>query len=304
MSNKSNLPQKSVNDISEINLRNLLIEARDILTAPKPILFKKFGNRQLTEDVKRIGLINEYLENLVKSGQSLVRLNVDAITSMEKIQLLAQTELDQLRSNAKKAKNNLEYEDSSYEFDIKKLQNNIKALDFEIASKRLNLEEQEFELKKREDEHKMSIKEREQALIERERESQQRIKESDQIIKENELDSQNRINIAEASMYLDRMRFHDESKFNKSFITLYNKISQELKMENITPSQTLILISLFSKNPSSKFEDVDANREMILEQLKKMKQDTAYRRAEAKDKRLDNEVKIYKMKKEEIDIDG
>jgi hypothetical protein len=79
------LPVKSNVDISEINLHNLLVEARDILTAPKPILFKKFGNRQLAEDVKRVGLINEYLGNLIKAGQSMVRLNVDAITSMEKI---------------------------------------------------------------------------------------------------------------------------------------------------------------------------------------------------------------------------
>ncbi|MHB8581205.1 MAG: hypothetical protein ACYDA4_15285 [Ignavibacteriaceae bacterium] len=304
MSNNKNLPQKSVNDISEINLRNLLVEARDILTAPKPVLFKKFGNRQLTEDVKRIGLINDYLENLISAGQSMVRLNVDAITSMEKIQLLAQTELDQLRLNAKKAKNNLELEDSNNEYDFKKLQNNITALNYEIKSKQLTLNEQEFELKRKQEEHKMNMREREHDLAERERESAQRIKESDQQIKENELDSQNRLNVSEALIYIEKLKANNESKFNKSFITLYNKISQELKLENITPSQVLILISLFSKNPATSFEDVDMRRKKFEEELKKMKQDTAYRRSEVKNKRLDNEVKVYKIKKEELDIDG
>jgi len=176
-------------------------------------------------------------------------------------------------------------------------------LSHEFEVQKIELEKQTFELEKQKEEHKMSIKEREQHLVEKERESQQRIKESDQQIKENELDSQNRINISEANMYIDRMRFRDESKFNKSFITLYNKISKELKMENITPSQVLILISLFSKNPASKIEDVDMKRRLLEEELKKMKQDTSYRKAEAKDKRLDNETKIYKIQKEKMDID-
>lgn len=298
-----NLPKKSDVNLSEINLRNLLVEARDILTAPKPIFFKKFGNRQLEQDVKRIGLINNYISNLVQAGQSLVRLNVDAITSMEKIQLMAQTELNYYKLEAKKSSNNLVLEDSEFEYSIKALKNNIQDLTYQINSKKLLLEEQEFALKAKKEEHEMSMKEREHNLKIREMELEQRIKESDQQIRENELDAQNRLNMTEVHIYIEKLKADNESKFNKSFITLYNKMSEELKLENITPSQVLVLISLFSKNPAANYEDVDAKRALFNETLKKMKQDTAYRKAEARDKRLDNEVKVYKMRKENTDLD-
>jgi hypothetical protein len=44
-------------------------------------------------------------------------------------------------------------------------------------------------------------------------------------------------------------------------------------------------------------------RKKFAEELRRMKQDTSYRRAEARDKRLDNEVKLYKIQKEQMDID-
>lgn len=298
MDNNNNLVvSKTEIDLSVIDLTTMVSELNNVLTTSTPIFFKGWGNQRLELDVERVRLINQYIQGVIATGQSFIKLKVDAVVSHEKIKMLAQTELNELKLKAENSELNLKLLNEEYELKITKLITTKKKLE-------LDIETLEFEIKKNKEEHEMSLREREQTLKQQILEFEQRKKESDHKMHEDSLESENNRNISEVYRYIAKLKADSDDELSKTFISLYNKMSEELSLENITPSQVLILISLFSRNPVTSVEDVEMKRKLFEEELKKMKQDTQYRKSEVRNKRLENEIKIYKIKKEQTEIDG
>src|ERR1035437_9244173 len=79
----NNLPDKKEKeiDLSTIDLNGLVAELQRVLTSPAPIFFKGWGNMRLQLDVDRLGLLNDYIQNVMAAGQSFVRLKADAVIS-------------------------------------------------------------------------------------------------------------------------------------------------------------------------------------------------------------------------------
>ena len=106
--------KKEIN-LSEVNLQSLVAELQNTLTSPTPIFFKGWGNRRLEIDVKRVELMNDYIKNVIATGQSFIQLKADALISYEKIELLAKKELFELKNQAEAAEYNFKLLNEKYE---------------------------------------------------------------------------------------------------------------------------------------------------------------------------------------------
>ena len=137
---ESNLPSKREINLSEVNLQSLVAELQNTLTSPTPIFFKGWGNRQLKLDVERAGLINEYIQNVIATGQSFIKLKADALISFEKIELLAKKELYELKSQADMAEGDYKLLNDKYEYTLTKLKTDTEKMKIEIENMRLQQE--------------------------------------------------------------------------------------------------------------------------------------------------------------------
>lgn len=120
-SNKENSDDKREIDLSTINLQSLVANMQQMLTSPTPLIFKGWGNKRLELDVKRINLMNQYIQNIIATGQSFIQLKADALISYEKVQLLAKKELFELKSNADGAELDYKLLNDKYEHQLTKL---------------------------------------------------------------------------------------------------------------------------------------------------------------------------------------
>lgn len=275
-----NLPTKKEINLSEVNLQSLIGELQNTLTSPTPIFFKGWGNRRLELDVERVRLLNQYIRSIADTGQSFIRLKVDALISYDKINHLAHTELNELKRQSIISDNNLKLLQDKYENELTALKTDTELMKIRLEKERIELQRQQDELQRDKDRHQMEMAERETAKEER------------------IMDATNRKNINETHIYLEKWQAKFDGKVKKQVIELYKKIVQDLDTENITPSQTLILISLFGSGVTSSIEDFDMKRKLAEETLNKMKQETAYKKAEAKSKFTEAEVLNFKYERD------
>ncbi|MHB8581036.1 MAG: hypothetical protein ACYDA4_14425 [Ignavibacteriaceae bacterium] len=270
-----NLPTKREIDLSTVDLQSLVGDMKQMLTSPTPIIFKGWGNRRLELDVKRVGLMNEYIQNVIATGQSFIQLKVDAIVSYEKIEQLATKELNELRIQAAESEFGLKLLNKKYENELTKLTT-------ETERMKLDIEKLKLQLRIDKERHEMDMK-KEGAAIEDSRAILQ--------LQNDKLEAEN---------YCMIIKTKDESRIRNKVADLFNKIIKNLQLDNISPSQVLILISLFGSGNTANVEDFETKKKLMEETIEKMRQENEYKKQEVKDKYYDVEHKNYKYQKERM----
>lgn len=255
-------------DLGEVTLQGLVAELQSTLTSPKPLIFKGWGNRRLELDIERVRLMNDYINAVIDTGQSFIRLRADALISYEKIQLLAETELNQLKARARRSVLDLLLLEEKYLFELTELRARTERLELELQEYRNNIRFQG-------ERHSMELLERRYFI-------------------KNSRDSHTlEYMIKEAEVYVLKLKAVSDVSIRDKVSELFDKIIRELNIGSITPTQALILTSLFGKGGS--FQDFESEKKILDQMVEKYKQETEIKRQEAKEKFLDNEHKIFKL---------
>lgn len=84
-------------DLSQLTLAALTEKMAYEMTKPGPIFFKGWGNNSLRLDVERVRIIQEYIESVRSTADSLMELQADSFLSFEKIKALTQEKRNQLK---------------------------------------------------------------------------------------------------------------------------------------------------------------------------------------------------------------
>lgn len=263
-------------NLSDITLENLVAELQSTLTAPRPLIFKGWGNKRLKLDVERVRLFNDYIKAVAETGQSFIRLQADAIVSYEKIQSLAHIELNELRASVRKSALDLLLIEDQYQLEVTRIRTQTARLELEL--KQLN-----NQLGYEQDRHKMDMLER-KYLIDNSK---------DRFTLE--------MMIKEAEVYCLKLKTKSDVSVRDKIGDLFEKIIRELNIGNITPTQALILTSLFGKGGT--IQDFESEKRILDQMIEKAKQETEIKRQEAKEKFLDNEHKIFKLEMDKRNFD-
>jgi hypothetical protein len=115
---KDDLPTKREIDLSTVDLQSLVGDMKQMLTSPTPLIFKGWGNRRLELDVERVRLMDKYIQNVIAAGQSFIRLKADSLISFDKIKLLANKELYELRKDSEGAEYDLKLLTEKYQSEL------------------------------------------------------------------------------------------------------------------------------------------------------------------------------------------
>jgi len=263
-------------NLSEITLENLVAELQSTLTSPRPLIFKGWGNKRLELDIQRVRLLNDYIEALAETGQSFIRLQADAIVSYEKIQSLAHIELNELRARVRKSALDLMLIEDQYQLEVTRIRTQTARLELELQqlNNQLGFEQ---------DRHNMDMLER-KYLIENNK---------DRFTLE--------MMIKEAEVYCLKLKTQSDVSVRDKIGDLFDKIIRELNIGNITPTQALILTSLFGKGGA--IQDFESEKRILDQMIEKAKQETEIKRQEAKEKFLENEHKIFKLELDKRNFD-
>ena len=146
-----NLPAKKEIDLSTIDLQSLVVDLQRVLTSPTPIFFKGWGNKRLELDARRVDMMNMYIQSVIATGQSFIRLKADAVISYDKIKLLAEKELNGLRQQAAESEFGLKLLDKKYENELTKLTTGTDIMILEVEEKKANIRRLNAEAKQEEE---------------------------------------------------------------------------------------------------------------------------------------------------------
>lgn len=270
-SNNNNLPVKREIDMENISLKSLVGELQRVVTSPAPVFFKGWGNRRLELDIERVELMSDYIDAVAEAGQAFIHLKADALISYDKIQLLASAELATLRKSAREAEYSLGLLDSEHQLELSEINHKVISLNNDLEKQKLEIEKSKLEflfkqneLQRESDNHNQDMRERDAELI-----------------------SNRNKNALE--YHIMSLKANDESRLSGIKAVFYDNLIKELDLHNLTPSQVLIIINLFSNNSISSIEDFEKSRRIVDEEIRKMKEETEIKRQEARTKFWQNE---------------
>lgn len=236
----------------------------------KDDLIKKYNDNEIDITSMSMEVLKRELEGVLNTPKPVFfktfgnnRLQLDS----ERIGILNDAIQNTIRANSSLAQMEVE-KAFNHEFFTELSKKNIAELKSQISH-------MEYDLKDRE----MSLKEREAQL---------EIK---------NLESINFRNKIEAETYAMKLKSTDESKLSELTAKLYDKIISEMNIENITPSQTLILLSLFGRGKVDNIEDYEMKRKMMEQEIMKMSQEVEGKKEQNKSAFLDNENKKFNFER-------
>ena len=160
-------------DLSKLTMSALTRKMAFEMTKPGPVFFKGWSNRRLELDVQRVQIIQQYIESIRSTGDSLMELQADAFLSYEKIKLLTEEKRYQLKKRVVDSKIALDFAKEEYTHRIEMMRLERENIKEDILMKKALREKTQTEslvLKMRaEAEYKLMIarglKERQIALI-------------------------------------------------------------------------------------------------------------------------------------------
>lgn len=274
----SNLPAVRELNVYEFTMQQLNEQLLYELTAPKPLIFKGLGNKRLQLDVDRLWILHEYIQATLAIQQSLGDLRVEEAISYEKFEAFSKIQINELKEKVRKSELSLLIIEDQYIKEQTKLRTDVERMKIDLVmlkdSRNMAL-----------DNHKMSLEERRFAMADRE---------TVLLYQKNKL---------EAEEYCMKLKAVSDSSINEKVVALFDKIITELSLDRITPSQVLILVSIFGKGGSNSVDDFETNKKKVEQQIEIMKQDTEILRQESRQKFYETEQQRFKLKKFEMDFD-
>jgi hypothetical protein len=132
-------------DLSSITMETLVKKMAFEMTKPGPIFFKGWGNRRLELDVERVRILGAYVDEIRRTGSSLMELNADAALSYEKIEKLTQIKRNELEEQLKRSEVNLDFVSEEHKHRVRKME--LDNAEQEARIRLMNAEAQEIELR-------------------------------------------------------------------------------------------------------------------------------------------------------------
>lgn len=264
-------------DMSEATLAELSRQLTNCLTAPTPIIFKGWANQRLMLDVERVRILVEYINVIRDAGDSYIKLKADSLISFEKIQILANTELNMLKTSEIVSEIALMKAKKDYVIEVENQK-------IELESKKLDLDSRRNEIEYANDNHKLEVKDKELDLM---------IKQNMALLETDKRTAENRILILKAK---------DDSRLKRKVGDLFDKIIEDLRVDNITPSQVLLLVNMLGNNPINSFDDYESKKRMIDAEIDKMRQEAEIKKQEVRTKSYEADHKLFKMELEKLNL--
>lgn len=101
-------------DLSQLTLSALTRKMAYELTKPGPVFFKGWSNNRLMLDVERVRIMQQYIESIRSTGESLMELQADAFLSYEKIKSLTEEKKYQIQKRVVDSKIALDFAKEEY----------------------------------------------------------------------------------------------------------------------------------------------------------------------------------------------
>ncbi|RPI19220.1 MAG: hypothetical protein EHM58_02565 [Ignavibacteriae bacterium] len=112
-------------DLSKMTMETLVQKMAFEMTKPGPVFFKGWGNHRLELDVERVRILGNYVEEIRKTGSSLMELHADAALSFEKIEKLTKIKRNELDERLIRSELTLDFiaEENKYKIEKMSLEN-------------------------------------------------------------------------------------------------------------------------------------------------------------------------------------
>jgi len=123
-------------DLSKLTMSALTKKMAFEMTKPGPVFFKGWSNRRLELDVRRVQIMQSYIESIRSTGDSLMELQADAFLSYEKIEALTKEKRYQLEKRVVDSKNELDFAQEEYTHKIKMMKLERENAEEDILMKR------------------------------------------------------------------------------------------------------------------------------------------------------------------------
>lgn len=132
-------------DLSKITMETFVKKMAYEMTKPGPVFFKGWGNRRLELDVERVRIMGTYVEEIRKTGSSLMELNADAALSYEKIEKLTKIKRNEIDERLKRSELILDFLDEENKYQIKKME--LENAEKEAQIRYIKAQAEEIEIK-------------------------------------------------------------------------------------------------------------------------------------------------------------
>lgn len=270
----------NVIDLSRVDLQTMVRKLAIAINKPNPVFFKGWGNRRLELDVERTYIIKDYIDAVIASGESFVKLNADAILSYEKIDKLVQINRNVLLKQLKESQLEIDLLQREHQAKVDILRINIRDMEATLYEKLAQIEQVHARTKEILSDAENRSKESEAEIIRR------RI-ETDSEIKRLEAESRSRIKLNEdksnAEIFVIKLKARDDSRISKQRAQVLDKIIKEMNIDNLKPMHVYMLIELFETNSQNINYDIDGRLKIMDETLEKMRIDNKKGNAEARE---------------------
>lgn len=121
-------------DLSQLTMSTLTKKMAYEMTKPGPVFFKGWGNSRLLLDVERVRILQQYIDSIRSTGESLMELQADAFLSYEKIKALTEEKRYQFKKRVIDSKIALDFAKEEYTHKLEMMR-----LEREGLKKMLNL---------------------------------------------------------------------------------------------------------------------------------------------------------------------
>lgn len=132
-------------DLSKITMETFVKKMAYEMTKPGPVFFKGWGNRRLELDAERVRIMGTYVEEIRKTGSSLMELHADAALSFEKIEKLTKIKRNELDERLKRSELILDFIDEEHKYKIKNME--LENAEKEAQIRLINAQAEELETK-------------------------------------------------------------------------------------------------------------------------------------------------------------
>jgi len=275
----SNLPAVREINVYDLTMQQLNEELLFVLTTPKPLIFKGWSNNRLKLDVERLKLFHEYIQDTLAIQQSLCDLRVEEAISYKKFEAFSKLKIIELEADVKKAEFNFKLLEDYYENEVTRLRTDTERM-------KIELQMLQNSVKIDQENHAMNMLERSYGLTDRE-----------SLIALNKMKT-------EAEIYCLKLKADSEYVISTKVAALFDKIIKDLQMDDITPSQVLVLISIFGKGGVPTVEDFEVKKQLLVEEINRMKQENEYKKYEAREKFIETEHKQFKLEKDRLNYNS
>lgn len=269
-------PENVIN-MSESTLSQLSEQLTNSLTSPTPLVFKGWANQRLKLDVERVKILLDYINTMISTGDAYIKYKASACISFEKIQRLANTELNNLKTSEILSEIALIKAQKDYVYEVENQKLDLESKKLDINSKRKSIEYAY-------DNHKLEVKDKELDLM---------IKKNMALLEKDKKTAETKILILKAN---------DDSRLKKQVSELFDKILAELKVDNITPSQVLLLVNMLGNNPINSVDDYETKKKMVDAEIEKMRQEAEIKKQEVRTKSYEADHKLFKMEIEKTNL--